>query len=62
MERSPTAIAIAKRSFNLDTEAIRGISGLGMYALKLYYETAESKEGVRAFQEKRRPDFRNPKV
>ena len=49
-------------SFNMDTESIRGISGLGMYALKLYYETAESKEGVRAFQEKRRPDFRNPKV
>jgi len=60
MERSPTAIAIAKRSFNMDTEAIRGISGLGMYALKLYYESAESKEGVRAFQEKRKPDFRNP--
>ena len=60
LERSPTAIAIAKRSFNLDSEQIRGISSLGMYALKLYYETAESKEGVRAFQEKRAPDFRNP--
>ncbi len=58
--RSPTSIAIAKRSFNLDTEQIRGISGLGMYALKLYYDTEESKEGVRAFQEKRMPDFRKP--
>ena len=57
-DRSPTAVPIAKRSFNMDTESIRGISSLGMYALKLYYETAESKEGVRAFQEKRKPDFR----
>jgi 2-ketocyclohexanecarboxyl-CoA hydrolase len=26
--------------------------------LSLYYDTAESKEGVSAFLEKRRPDFR----
>ena len=58
MEKSPTAIAIAKRSFNMDTEHQRGIAGMGMYALKLYYGTEESKEGVRAFQEKRKPDFR----
>jgi 2-ketocyclohexanecarboxyl-CoA hydrolase len=58
MERSPTAIAIAKRSFNADTESIRGIGGMGMQALKMYYESEESKEGVRAFNEKRKPDFR----
>lgn len=58
MEKSPTAIAIAKRSFNMDTEHQRGIAGMGMYALKLYYDTEESKEGVRAFQEKRKPEFR----
>jgi len=58
VERSPTAIAIAKRSFNADTESIRGIGSLGFQALKLYYETEESKEGVRAFLEKRKPDFR----
>ena len=58
LERSPTAIAIAKRSFNADSDNISGISAMGLQALKLYYESEESKEGVRAFKEKRKPDFR----
>jgi 2-ketocyclohexanecarboxyl-CoA hydrolase len=58
MERSPTAIAIAKRSFNADSENIRGISAMGMQALSLYYQGEESREGVRAFTEKRKPHFR----
>lgn len=58
MERSPTAIAIAKRSFNMDSDSIRGIAGMGMQALSLYYGTDESKEGVKAFLEKRPPEFR----
>ena len=57
-ERSPTAIAIAKRSFNMDTAHQAGIAGMGMYALKLYYDTEESREGVNALMEKRKPDFR----
>jgi 2-ketocyclohexanecarboxyl-CoA hydrolase len=59
MERSPTALAIAKRSFNADSENIRGIGALGMQALALYYQTEESKEGGRAFREKRKPRFRD---
>jgi 2-ketocyclohexanecarboxyl-CoA hydrolase len=55
---SPTAIAIAKRSFNADSENIRAIGALGFEALSLYYGTAESQEGGHAFREKRRPDFR----
>jgi 2-ketocyclohexanecarboxyl-CoA hydrolase len=31
---------------------------MGMHALSLYYDTEESKEGARAFREKRPPDFR----
>lgn len=56
--RSPTALAIAKRSFNADTESIRGIGGLGFAALALYYDSEESKEGVAALAAKRTPDFR----
>ncbi len=58
---SPTALAIAKRSFNADSENIRGIGSLGFEALALYYGGDEAKEGARAFIEKRRPDFRRPK-
>lgn len=58
MEKSPTAIAIAKKSFNASTDHIRGIGSLGMQALALYYGTEESKEGVQSFLEKRKPKFR----
>ena len=60
-DKSPTAIAIAKRSFNADSENLRAIGALGFEALALFYSTEESKEGGRAFREKRRPDFRSKK-
>ena len=58
LEKSPTALSIAKRSFNADSANIGGIGGLGMQALSLYYDTEESREGVAAFKEKRKPEFR----
>jgi 2-ketocyclohexanecarboxyl-CoA hydrolase len=58
---SPTAIAIAKRSFNADSENIKGIGALGFEALALYYDSDEAKEGTQAFLEKRPPDFRRRK-
>ena len=58
LERSPTALAIAKRSFNADSESIRAVGALGFEALALFYETEESKEGGNAFREKRKPEFR----
>ena len=57
-EMSPTALTIAKRSFNADSENIRGIGFLGIQTVKHYYQTEESKEGVRAFNEKRKPDYK----
>ena len=58
---SPTAIAIAKASFNADSENIRGISRQGWGSVALYYGTDEAKEGGSAFREKRKPNFRQPK-
>jgi 2-ketocyclohexanecarboxyl-CoA hydrolase len=58
LAKSPTALAIAKRSFNADSEQIRGQAAMGLQALALYYDTEESKEGVRAFNDKRPPEFR----
>jgi 2-ketocyclohexanecarboxyl-CoA hydrolase len=60
-QMSPTAVAIAKRSFNADTEHLRGVSALGFEAVALFYDTEESKEGGRAFREKRPPKFREKK-
>ena len=60
LERSPTAIAIAKQSFNADSENIRGISRMGFQTVALYYGTDEAKEGGAAFREKRKPAFRKP--
>lgn len=57
-EMSPTALTIVKRSFAADTEHIRGISFQGIQTVKHYYQTEESKEGVRAFNERRKPDFK----
>jgi 2-ketocyclohexanecarboxyl-CoA hydrolase len=57
-EMSPTALAIAKRSFNADSENIRGISFMGIQTVKHYYQSEESREGVKAFNEKRKADFK----
>jgi 2-ketocyclohexanecarboxyl-CoA hydrolase len=58
LAKSPTALKLAKASFNADTDHIHGIGGLGFTALELYYETDEAKEGAIAFNEKRAPEFR----
>jgi 2-ketocyclohexanecarboxyl-CoA hydrolase len=55
---SPTAIKLAKQSFNTDSESIRAVGALGVSAVTLYYGSEEALEGQRAFMEQRKPDFR----
>lgn len=56
-QRSPTAIRLAKQSFNISSEKYRGIEAFGSSALALFYGTEEAMEGRNAFMEKRAPDF-----
>ena len=60
LEKSPTALQLAKVSFNADTAHVDGITELGYSALQLYYGTPEAREGREAFVEKRKPSFRKP--
>jgi 2-ketocyclohexanecarboxyl-CoA hydrolase len=57
LKLSPTALRFLKQSFNSDTEHIAGVGQLAFSGLGLFLESDEAKEGVRAFEEKREPDF-----
>jgi 2-ketocyclohexanecarboxyl-CoA hydrolase len=54
---SPTAITLAKASFNAPSEETRGIGAVALCALARYYGTEEAMEGKNAFLEKRTPEF-----
>jgi 2-ketocyclohexanecarboxyl-CoA hydrolase len=54
---SPTALRFLKQSFNADTEHLAGIGQLAFSGLGLFVDSDEAEEGVRAFSEKRSPDF-----
>jgi 2-ketocyclohexanecarboxyl-CoA hydrolase len=58
LDKSPTALKLAKYSFNADTDHIHGITEMGFSALQLYYQTEEAEEGRKAFVERRKPEFR----
>jgi len=58
LEKSPTALALAKQSFNVDSEQRAGVAQLAHTALGLYYQTDEAMEGRNAFVEMRPVDFR----
>ena len=57
LEFSPTALKVLKQSLNTDTEHFMGIGSMAYTTLKLFGETPEAQEGIRAFNEKRKPDF-----
>ena len=54
---SPTALKVLKQSMNTDTEHFAGIGQMAYSSLKLFSDSAEAKEGITAFNEKRAPDF-----
>ena len=58
LEKSPTALALAKQSFNIDSEPRAGVAECASTALNLYYQTPEAREGRNAFVEKRPVDFK----
>ena len=54
---SPTALRFLKQSFNADTEHLAGVGQLAFSGLESFLGSDEAEEGVRAFAEKRKPDF-----
>jgi len=58
LDKSPTALALAKQSFNVDSEQRAGVAQFAHTALNLYYQTEEAMEGRNAFVEKRPVDFK----
>jgi naphthoate synthase len=58
LDKSPTALALAKQSFNIDSEPRAGVAEFASTALNLYYQTEEAMEGRNAFVEKRPVNFK----
>jgi 2-ketocyclohexanecarboxyl-CoA hydrolase len=54
---SPTALRFVKQSFNADSEHQAGLGQLAFSGLDQFVGSPEAEEGVRAFAEKRDPDF-----
>ncbi len=54
---SPTALRFLKQSFNQETEHLAGQAALAFSGLHEFVGSEEAREGVRAFDEKRTPDF-----
>jgi 2-ketocyclohexanecarboxyl-CoA hydrolase len=57
LQFSPTALKVLKQSLNTDTEHFMAIGSMAYTTLKMFGETPEAEEGIRAFNEKRQPDF-----
>ncbi len=54
---SPTALRFLKQSFNQESEHLAGQAALAFSGLHEFAASEEAREGVRAFDEKRAPDF-----
>jgi 1,4-dihydroxy-2-naphthoyl-CoA synthase len=58
LEKSPTAIKIAKRAHNELFDQLKRSMEEGVIILTRFWGTEEAREGFRAFKEKRKPRFR----
>src|SRR4051794_33913854 len=54
---SPTALRFLKQSFNAESDHMTGLQSVAFTGLHQFETSAEADEGVRAFNEKRPPDF-----
>ncbi len=54
---SPTSLRFLKQSFNQDSEHLAGQAALAFSGLHEFVASDEAREGVSAFEEKRKPDF-----
>jgi len=54
---SPTSLRFLKQSFNQETEHLAGQAALAFSGLHEFVGSEEAQEGVRAFEQKRPPDF-----
>jgi len=63
LNHSPLAIRLLKSAFNAELDGQTGIQELAGNATLLYYMSDEAQEGKKAYNEKRKPDFKKfPRV
>ena len=58
LHHSPLAIRCLKAAFNAEIDGQQGIQELAGNATLLYYLTDEGEEGRKAWNEKRKPEFK----
>ncbi|MBN2570966.1 MAG: 1,4-dihydroxy-2-naphthoyl-CoA synthase [Ignavibacteriales bacterium] len=59
LDKSPIAIRLLKSAFNAELDGQVGIQELAGNATLLYYMSEEAQEGKKAYNEKRKPNFKN---
>ncbi len=59
LNHSPLAIRTLKSAFNAEEDGAAGVQELAGNATLLFYMTEEGQEGRDAYNQKRKPDFRN---
>jgi naphthoate synthase len=57
LAKSPTALKVLKHSFNADSESLAGIGSIAFDMLEQFLQSEEAAEGLRAYAEKRGPNF-----